>query len=276
VITYEFEGGLKVKGCIKKSYKNKPLISIVTVIFNDKGTFEETIKSVINQKYDNIEFIIIDGGSTDGTLDLIKKYEDKIDYWASSKDKGIYDAMNKGVDISSGDWIYFLGADDILYNVLHKLSIMLDSEYSAVYGDVYMPKRHKLYNGEFNKLKLLFNNICHQSIFYNKSVFKRDRFDLKYKLLSDYAFNIKFFNEKTFKYYPILIARYNDSDGASSSAPDLNFKDDKLKIIYKNFEFRYFLFFGFYKINIYILSILKLKSFVKFFLKKGRRKFDER
>ncbi|MBD3842980.1 MAG: glycosyltransferase, partial [Campylobacterales bacterium] len=87
------EGGLRTKGYFKKSYEDKPLISIITVVYNGEKYLEETIQSVINQTYDNVEYIIIDGGSNDGTLDIIKKYEDRIDYWVSERDKGIYDAM---------------------------------------------------------------------------------------------------------------------------------------------------------------------------------------
>ena len=106
------EGGLRTKGYFKKSYPDKPLITIITVVFNGEKYLEETIKSVINQTYDNVEYIIIDGGSTDGTLDIIKKYEDKIDYWVSEKDNGMYDALNKGFSISQGDICAWLNADD--------------------------------------------------------------------------------------------------------------------------------------------------------------------
>ena len=92
-------------------------ISIVTVSYDVAGTIEQTISSVVNQTYENIEYIIIDGGSTDGTVDIIRKYEDKIAYWVSETDRGIYDAMNKGIDVATGDYIYFLGADDILFNL---------------------------------------------------------------------------------------------------------------------------------------------------------------
>jgi len=85
------EGGQRTKGHFKKSYEKKPLISVITVVFNGEKYLEETITSVINQTYENVEYIIIDGGSTDGTLDIIKRYEDKIDYWVSEKDNGIYD-----------------------------------------------------------------------------------------------------------------------------------------------------------------------------------------
>lgn len=106
------EGGLRTKGYFKKSHETKPLISIITVVYNGEKYLEETIQSVINQTYDNVEYIIIDGGSTDGTLDIIKKYEDQIDYWVSEADKGIYYAMNKGLQLSSGKVIGIINADD--------------------------------------------------------------------------------------------------------------------------------------------------------------------
>lgn len=106
------EGGLRTKGFFKKTYENKPLISVITVVYNGKRHLEETIQSVINQTYDNVEYIIIDGGSTDGTLDIIKKYEDKIDYWVSEKDQGIYDAMNKGLKVCQGAIVGIINSDD--------------------------------------------------------------------------------------------------------------------------------------------------------------------
>lgn len=87
--------------------ENNPLISVVTVSYNAVSTIEQTILSVINQTYPNIEYVIIDGESTDGTVDVIKKYADRITYWVSEPDKGIYDAMNKGMGISTGDFFNF-------------------------------------------------------------------------------------------------------------------------------------------------------------------------
>jgi len=242
---------------------NYPLISIITVVYNGEKYLEKAIKSVINQTYPNVEYIIIDGGSTDGTLDIIKKYENYIDYWVSEKDCGIYDAMNKGVSLAKGDWVYFLGADDILYDILHKISDKLDNNLLALYGDVYMPKKHKLYNGKFTKFKLLFNNICHQAIFYNKRVFNNKKFDLKYKLLADYAFNISIFSENNFKYIPILVAFFNDIDGSSSTNFDKEFEEDKLKIIKKYFGYKYFLPMLFRRLVVDFLIQLKLKKIFK-------------
>ena len=92
--------------------KTKPLISIITVSYNAKKTIEQTILSVLNQTYKNIEYIIIDGKSTDGTVDIIKKYEKRISYWVSEKDTGIYNAMNKGIKIAHGVLIGIVNADD--------------------------------------------------------------------------------------------------------------------------------------------------------------------
>ncbi|MCI5136399.1 MAG: glycosyltransferase [Candidatus Electrothrix sp. AW2] len=117
------EGGLRTQGYFKRSLpdKDKPLITVITVVFNGVQRLEETILSVIGQTYDNVEYIIIDGGSTDGTLDIIRKYEHAIDYWVSEKDRGIYDAMNKGIDLTTGEWMNFMNAGDSFFskNIRH-------------------------------------------------------------------------------------------------------------------------------------------------------------
>ena len=103
------EGGKRTKGILKK----KPLFSIITVVYNGEKFLEKTITSVINQSCKDFEYIVIDGGSTDKSLEIIKKYEKKIDYWVSEKDKGIYDAFNKGMIVSKGKFIGFINSDDI-------------------------------------------------------------------------------------------------------------------------------------------------------------------
>lgn len=108
-----YEEGVKIKGGTGGAESaKKPLISIVTVVFNGEAHLEGTIKSVINQDYPNVEYIIVDGGSTDGTIEIIKRYEDKISKWVSESDNGISDAMNKGIKMSSGDIVGILHSDD--------------------------------------------------------------------------------------------------------------------------------------------------------------------
>ena len=106
------EGGIRVKGGEKFSTEDRPLVSVITVVFNGAATVEHTIRSVIEQSYDNVEHIIIDGGSTDATLDILHKYNGHINYWLSENDLGIYDAMNKGIALANGDFIGILNADD--------------------------------------------------------------------------------------------------------------------------------------------------------------------
>lgn len=109
------EGGARTKGIYKQSLQGKQLISVITVVFNGTKYLEQSIQSVINQQYDNVEYIIIDGGSNDGTLEIILKYENEIDYWTSESDNGIYHAMNKGLGLASGDYVIFINADDSLF-----------------------------------------------------------------------------------------------------------------------------------------------------------------
>jgi len=129
-VNEKYQGGIRILK--KKNFiKNLPIISIVTVTFNSARTLEETIKSVINQSYNNFEYIIIDGQSSDNTLNIINKYDKYIDYWFSEKDLGIYDAFNKGLDYFSGDFVGFVNSDDIL----EKDALKILSEYIKNYPE---------------------------------------------------------------------------------------------------------------------------------------------
>lgn len=175
------EGGLRSQGFFKKSYHDKPLITVVTVVYNGDQFLEETILSVISQTYDNVEYIIIDGGSTDSTLDIIKKYEHAIDYWVSEKDKGIYDAMNKGIVLATGDWVNFMNAGDkILYLDVDSLSIK-NTTTTCYYFD---EERGKVRRDPFTKLYLTRNMPCHQSVFYKRT--ELVSFDLNYPVFADF------------------------------------------------------------------------------------------
>ena len=240
-----------------------PLISVITVVYNGAKYLEKTILSILNQSYPNIEYIIIDGGSTDDTLDIIKKYENYIDYWISEPDNGIYDAMNKGINLALGQWIYFLGSDDICFNVIHRIIGRLCIKFDAFYGDVYMKKKKIIYDGKFNKYKLMLKNICHQAIFYNSTIFKKRRFNVKYNILADYEFNLSNFLEKKWLYLPLLICRYNDSDGISANNKDFLFNKEKAEIIKHSFGYLYYLIFISRKIVVQILDLFNLKGYIK-------------
>ena len=223
-----------------------PRISIITVVYNCVNTLEETILSVINQHFDNFEFVIIDGGSTDGTIEIIKKYQDKITLWISEPDKGIYDAMNKGIEKAKGEYIYFLGADDVFIDqfVLKKINVLLIKKFNIYYGNVIFKKRNLLYDGKFNSFKLVTRNISHQSIFYPKAVFIEYKYNTVYRILADYDLNLKLFNHKKFrfKYIPITIALFNDEGVSGMNTLDENFEADRLSIIQTNFNYFVFLY----------------------------------
>lgn len=176
---------------------NKELISIITVVYNGEKYIEETIISVINQTYENVEYIIIDGGSTDGTLDIIKKYEGRIGYWVSEKDRGIYDAMNKGIDVANGKWIYFLGADDKLYDLmtLTNLSGYFQKDYDFINGKIIYTDGN-IVKSVFGIKMLLHNTLHHQGTFYNKRLFENFKYDLTFKIIADYELNLKLYLTK--------------------------------------------------------------------------------
>src|SRR5690554_3531829 len=123
------EGGLRLKGLYKSSSEEKPLITVVTVVYNGAEYLEDTIKSVIEQTYDNVEYIIVDGGSTDGTLDIIRRYEDAIDYWVSEPDRGLYDGLAKGFHFATGKFMCYLNAGDLYTRTALSavISIFLDT-----------------------------------------------------------------------------------------------------------------------------------------------------
>jgi len=132
---------------IKKDKINLPLISIITVSFNSEKNIEQTIKSVLDQSYKNIEYIIIDGGSSDQTVKIIKKYNNKIDYWVSQKDSGLWNAMNKGINLCNGSVIGIINSDDYYY----KNAIQIVADYFNKYPDIDFlfgsVKKYKLMHG---------------------------------------------------------------------------------------------------------------------------------
>ncbi len=185
------EGGLRTKGYFKNSYNGKLLISIITVVFNGEKYLEETIRSVINQTYENVEYIIIDGGSTDGTLDIIKKYENQIDYWVSEKDMGIYDAMNKGLKLSMGKVIGIINADDwYVKDAIEKsVTALLDSGADYTVGDVRKIPSNMIVSPIFPLKSEIYQGMMYPHIgaFIGREVYKVvGLFDTEYKVSADF------------------------------------------------------------------------------------------
>ncbi len=201
--------------------KTSMKISIITVSYNAVKTIEQTIQSVLSQTYDNIEYIIIDGGSTDGTVDVIKKYEDKIAHWISEPDTGIYNAMNKGIVLATGEFIYFIGADDWLYNdnVIADVIPWLNGNYDIVCGKVYLiDKQNKIKYLHGNKLSrndvMVGKMAPHQGMFTSKNIIIK--FNEKYKVAADYEFFLKMVLEDSRVHFIDLIIANYDLSGISS------------------------------------------------------------
>lgn len=216
------------------------MISVITVVRNGVSTLEGTILSVINQDYKDFEYIVIDGVSTDGTLELLDKYAEKITKVISEPDAGIYDAMNKGINNAKGDWIYFLGCDDVFHSKSTLSKIFGFSNYilyDVVYGSVLFLHSNNVYDGAFDHEKLCNRSICHQSIFYRKELFRTyGYFSTEYKTASDYIFNLKLFclHIKKWFYVDEIVAIYNEM--GTSKSPDQQFLNESFAIRYENFR----------------------------------------
>ncbi|WP_338791057.1 glycosyltransferase family 2 protein [Bernardetia sp. MNP-M8] len=211
---------------------NLPKISIITPSYNQDHCIEECILSVINQDYSNIEFIIIDGKSTDNSVEIIKKYADQITYWVSESDKGIYDAMNKGIEKATGDWLYFLGTDDKLQKGVISQIFCYENleECNFLYGEVESKNTTFVHRGTVDYANLFERNLCHQVIFYHKNLFENlGNYNKKYKLYADWDFNIRCFTYKHIKpkYVDKIVCTYS-GEGISSHTIDEVFKKEKL------------------------------------------------
>ncbi|MFQ1970827.1 glycosyltransferase family 2 protein [Aeromonas veronii] len=215
------------------------LVSIVIPVYNSKALLLETLRSIAEQDLIDVEVIIVDGGSTDGVESIFNDFESVITSVLSEKDSGIYDAMNKGIKLSNGEFVYFIGAGDTLVKgVLQKVKkLLLSNKGCFIYGNVLRTSTSKLYDGGFNKFKILRKNICHQAIFYPKSFFNKQEFNVKYKVLADYHMNLLAFgcNDLRKIYVNLTIAIYDDGAvGFSKVHTDTNFINDIDLIINSN------------------------------------------
>lgn len=201
-------------------------ITIITVCYNAETYIERTILSVINQSYSNIEYLVIDGNSIDCTLQIVRKYEDKITQIISEPDKGIYDAMNKGLQMATGDWVNFMNAGDSFYSkdILAKVFCQDYPDKSVIWGDT-MLIRNGIKQGIFKttpfyNYKLPFRTgkgICHQSMFFRINKEKPLQYDLSFPISADFKLCYDIYKQGgSFLYIPFVISVF-DTTGYSSS-----------------------------------------------------------
>ncbi len=218
-----------------------PLFSVITPVLNGHGKIRATAASVLGQEPGLWEYLALDGGSTDGTLEYLRSLGPSIRV-VSGPDRGIYDAMNKGIRLATGRFLYFLGAGDCLRpGVLRTVADLVPptaGKLRLLYGDVQWPDHGGVYGGVFNAYRLACRNICHQAIFYERGIFDLlGGYDLRYPLLADYALNIRCFGrpDVRFTHFDLIIA---DCEGAGASAAiDHAFRADHLALVRQSLGF---------------------------------------
>ena len=208
------EGGLRTRGVYKKGTLDHPLVSVVTVTYNRATRIEDTIHAVLEQTYPNVEYLVVDGGSTDGTVDILRKYEDRLGFWVSEPDAGIYDAMNKAVDLvhDSASYVLFANSDDTLYSpqalerlvqggcgadLVYGRMIVTDGEASAVYGRKIVLE------------DLAGEMLCHPATMMRRRIFDDvGKFDTSFRIAADYDLIVRCFaHPVSSQFVPEIVSR---------------------------------------------------------------------
>jgi glycosyltransferase involved in cell wall biosynthesis len=221
-------------------HNNFPKISVITPTYNAKPLMEDCVLSVASQTYPHIEHLVIDACSTDGTQELLAGLADQYGHlhWISEPDDGIYNAMNKGIRMAEGEWLYFLGSDDVLKNhdVLTTIFTRDDTASNdIIYGYNEFGDRNQTFGREFSLANLVLQNICHQAIFYRKELFaKYGCYNEAYRSWSDWEMNVRLFanDNITVTYLPVIISKYA-TGGYSALHRDEKLLEDLPEIIRK-------------------------------------------
>lgn len=179
--------------------KNEPLISIITVVFNGEKYLEQTIRSVLGQTYSHLEYIIVDGGSTDETLAIIRRYQEKLAKWISEPDKGLYDAMNKGIRMANGEIIGMINSDDWYEPDAVELVVEAYRKnptkkiFHADRMDVLLDGSRRLKKFNASKFKLVYYGMTynHPSMFVHSDIYKKLNYNIELRALSDYEFVLR-------------------------------------------------------------------------------------
>lgn len=230
--------------------------TIITVVYNDVSHIEDTILSVLNQTYSNIEYIIIDGASKDGTTNIIQKYMSKLSLWISEPDKGIYDAMNKGIKLATGDFINFMNSGDCFYsnNSISEIANHIKNKDCIYFGKTVGKFK---YGKLIQKIQPFYEakkycpgvGICHQSIFVPTQLAKKSPFDLSYKVCADHHMLYKMYcNGTPFKFINTLVSEITSDEGYSDKNILIKLKErGRIYNLQNTKEFIFFLYFNFLK-----------------------------
>ncbi len=223
---------------------NRTRISIVIPTYNAGLIVARCLDSIAGQSLRGIEVLVVDGGSTDDTLAIVGGYAGRFDRFrlVSEPDRGIYDAMNKGVALANGDWIYFTGADDRLSepDILRKVAGHLTADVDFLYGNVFRVARQRVEGERFDRDKLFGQNICQQGIFYRRQMLNRvGRYNLDYRVCADWDLNIRCFASGCRSRYVDLTISDYDGGGLSSHTTDHAFHERKLGEIARLYKASY-------------------------------------
>ena len=221
--------------------------SIITVNYNNKDGLRKTIESVIHQSFHDYEYIVIDGGSTDGSADVLKEYDTQIDYWVSEPDKGIYNAMNKGIVQAKGEYLNFMNSGDCFYapDILEKVSnYKYDADF-IVGRDYHYNEEKQLGHASIQPPRITMIHffvatLDHQSSFIKRELFEKSPYDESHRLVSDWIFYVeKIVGEgKRVKFIPDIVCR-REEGGLSEQQHEMNRKEI-------NDYLHHFFFFFFY------------------------------
>jgi glycosyltransferase involved in cell wall biosynthesis len=226
----------------------RPFLSVITINYNNKVGLEKTIQSVLSQTFKDFEYIVIDGGSTDGSKQYIESLNEFIYFWVSESDNGIYNAMNKGIKASQGQYLLFLNSGDVLNgsNSLEDFIRHQDFQGDIVYGDYKFEEGEKIFPDHLTPLFFIRTSLPHQSTLFKREVFdKMGMYDEQYKIVSDRTFYIKCFlsNKFVFKHinYPMTVF---DLSGVSN---DLSHKEKQVLENERMFQENYGIYYKDYK-----------------------------
>lgn len=224
--------------------KNKYLITVITATYNAANYLPRLVASLSAQTFNNFEWVVADGGSTDGTLEILNQVNDLNIVVDSRSDNGIYDAFNRGVSLASGEFVIFIGSDDEVLVDFFDISKILFDHNVVYYGDVCMKSTNILYDGGFSKWKIVCRNICQQAIFYPRRIFSTYSFDCRYKILSDWVLNIKLYGDKNidFVYINKVVSRFDDVSGVSQNYVDELFVKNRFRLVSENLGLKYAFF----------------------------------